>query len=61
MVTVEYGTSLAVDIYSFGVMMEEVITGEAPDKRRGTVAEARWDTVAPYLICCVYPHLLHLL
>jgi serine/threonine protein kinase len=41
LVTYEHGITFAVDIYSFGVMMHEVITGDPPDKRRGTLTVPR--------------------
>eukprot|EP00884_Botryococcus_braunii_P007239 jgi/Botrbrau1/16516/Bobra.0275s0004.1 len=34
-------STFAVDIYSFGVMLLEIITGEAPDKRNGPGREPR--------------------
>eukprot|EP00884_Botryococcus_braunii_P020388 jgi/Botrbrau1/7032/Bobra.0165s0055.1 len=41
LVTYEHGITFAVDIYSFGIMMHELITGEAPDKRRGMLPDPR--------------------
>eukprot|EP00884_Botryococcus_braunii_P003856 jgi/Botrbrau1/13471/Bobra.0082s0070.1 len=34
-------SSYAVDIYSFGIMLGEIITGESPDRRRGCVRDPR--------------------
>ncbi len=34
-------STFAVDIYSFGVMLLEIITGEAPDKRAAPPREPR--------------------
>lgn len=34
-------SSFAVDIYSFGVMLGEIITGETPERRRGGARDPR--------------------
>lgn len=34
-------STFAVDVYSFGVMLREIITGEAPDKRAAPPREPR--------------------
>jgi serine/threonine protein kinase len=37
----EAAITYAVDIYSFGVILNEIVTGETPSKRRG-LATPRW-------------------
>jgi serine/threonine protein kinase len=38
-------STFAVDVYSFGVMLREIITGDAPDKRQAPPRDPRY--VAP--------------
>jgi serine/threonine protein kinase len=37
-----HGSSFAVDIFSFGMMLHEIITGEMPNALRGPLREPRY-------------------